>query len=111
MGSIAPHTTRLSTRLAALAALAVVTATATADEATDILAARCVRCHGGAKAKNGLRLDSRAAAIRGGDTGPAVVPGIPEESLLVEAIHYEGLEMPPTESWRPRRLTSSPLGH
>ena len=49
-----------------------------------------------ASSKGGLRLDSRAAALKGGDTGPAVVPGKPKESLLVDAINYGELyQMPP----------------
>src|SRR5262249_14776042 len=45
----------------------------------------------------GLRLDSRAAAFEGGDNGPAFVPGHPEKSKLIEAIHYKNvdLQMPP----------------
>jgi hypothetical protein len=61
-----------------------------------ILSENCFKCHGSAKQKGGLRLDSRTAALKGGDNGPAIVPGNRDESLLVEAIHYEGLEMPPT---------------
>jgi hypothetical protein len=61
-----------------------------------VLVERCQGCHGPEKAKNELRLDSRAAVLAGGVTGPAVEPGKPEESLLVEAIGYEGsLKMPP----------------
>jgi hypothetical protein len=63
-----------------------------------ILVARCYECHSGsAKRLEGkLRLDSRAAALKGGDTGPAVVPGKPKESLLVDAINYGELyQMPP----------------
>jgi hypothetical protein len=61
-----------------------------------LLVNRCQSCHGGGKAKGGLRLDSRPAAMTGGDTGPAIVPGKPDESLMVEAIKYgEALQMPP----------------
>jgi hypothetical protein len=60
-----------------------------------ILSENCFKCHAAVKQKGGLRLDSRAAILQGGDSGPAVVPGKNDESLLVEAIHYEGLEMPP----------------
>jgi hypothetical protein len=63
-----------------------------------ILAARCYECHSGKadKPKGGLRLDSLAAATKGGDTGPAVVPGKPKQSLLVDAINYGELyQMPP----------------
>ncbi len=61
-----------------------------------ILALRCQGCHGPSKQKGGLRLDARAAALAGGSTGPAVVPGNPGESLLVDAINYgETYQMPP----------------
>src|SRR4051794_35166108 len=61
-----------------------------------LLSARCFKCHGARKQESGLRLDQRAAALRGGDSGPAVVPGKPGESLLIRAVRHEGdLEMPP----------------
>jgi len=60
-----------------------------------LLATRCVKCHDEKKRSGGLRLDSVANLLRGGDSGPAVVPGKPDESLLVEAIRHESLEMPP----------------
>ena len=57
---------------------------------------RCHKCHAGDEAKGGLRLDSRTAALKGGDTGAAIVAGKPEESLLLQAVRHEnGLEMPP----------------
>jgi hypothetical protein len=56
----------------------------------------CIKCHGPRKQEGGLRLDSREAILKGGETGPAVVAGKPAESLLLEAVRYEGLEMPPT---------------
>jgi hypothetical protein len=65
-------------------------------EVRPLLAENCLKCHGEAKHKGGLRLDSRASALEGGDSGPAVVPGKCDESLLVEAINYGGLQMPPT---------------
>ena len=69
-----------------------------------ILAARCQGCHGPAKQKGGLRLDARAAVIAGGSTGPAVVPGNPKESLLVDAINYgETYQMPPKSKLPDRR--------
>ena len=46
--------------------------------------------------RGGLRLDSREAVLKGGETGPAVVPGKPDESLLMHAVrHRDGLAMPP----------------
>ncbi len=60
-----------------------------------LLASQCVQCHGAEKQKGELRLDSREAMLQGGDNGPAIVPGSPNESLLIEAIRYESFEMPP----------------
>ncbi len=60
-----------------------------------LLAQNCFKCHGPAKQKAGLRLDSRQSILAGGESGPAIVVGSPAESLLVEAINYAGLEMPP----------------
>jgi hypothetical protein len=61
-----------------------------------LLSSRCFECHGPKKHKGGLRLDSRASILEGGDSGPALVPGKPEESRLIEAIGYsDDLKMPP----------------
>ena len=62
-----------------------------------LLQARCFECHGPdvKEAKGGLRLDSRTAVLKGGDNGAAVVPGKPDESVLIDAILYKGFEMPP----------------
>ncbi|GIW92360.1 MAG: cytochrome c [Pirellulaceae bacterium] len=61
-----------------------------------LLAEHCWKCHGPEKQRGGLRLDSREAILSGGESGPAVEPGNPQESLLISAVHYEGLQMPPT---------------
>src|SRR2546423_205371 len=56
-----------------------------------ILVERCYECHStGKKRKGGLLLDSRAGMLKGGDTGPAIVPGDPAKSLLIQAIGYQG---------------------
>jgi hypothetical protein len=62
-----------------------------------ILVERCLKCHGQEKQSSGLRLDSRAAILKGGDSGPAAVPGKPEESLIVQAVDqtHGDLKMPP----------------
>jgi hypothetical protein len=61
-----------------------------------VLAEHCLECHGAEKSKGGLRLDGRASMLKGGDGGPAVVPGKPEQSALVDAIRYDGeVQMPP----------------
>ncbi len=65
-------------------------------EIRPILAGRCHECHGPAKQKAGLRLDSHAGVLAGGDSGPAVEPGQSAESLLVEVVGYESaVKMPP----------------
>ncbi len=61
-----------------------------------LLAERCIGCHGPLKQSGGLRLDSRTALLRGGDSGPAVVSGKPDESLMLKAVMGRGdLRMPP----------------
>jgi mono/diheme cytochrome c family protein len=55
-----------------------------------ILTQHCVGCHGAAKPRGGLRLDTAAAALAGGKGGPAVLPGKGAESPLVEALRGEG---------------------
>ena len=60
-----------------------------------VLAERCYSCHGPARQSGGLRLDSRAAILNGGGSGAALIPGDPAKSLLIHAIRYEGLQMPP----------------
>ena len=62
---------------------------ATVDFTRDIqplIAARCIDCHGPKKQESGLRLDSRAAALKGGDHGPAFVAGKPAASLLIQVV-------------------------
>jgi hypothetical protein len=67
-----------------------------------VLASHCLACHGPAKQRGGLRLDSRAALLEGGDSGPAVVPGQPERSLLLRAVRHSGeLKMPPKKKLAP----------
>src|SRR5260221_2355325 len=62
-----------------------------------VLKARCLKCHGGEeKIRGGLELTSRAALLKGGDQGAAVDLKNPAESLLIQAINYDGLEMPPS---------------
>jgi hypothetical protein len=61
-----------------------------------ILAARCYACHSALRKKSGLRLDTAALLIEGGDAGPAVVPGKASESYLISMLTGEsGTRMPP----------------
>ncbi len=66
-----------------------------------VLVERCYECHSATskKLKGGLRLDSKAGFLRGGETGPAIVPSHAEKSLLIECVEYgnRDLQMPPKE--------------
>ncbi len=65
------------------------------EKVRPVLVANCYKCHSDKQQKGDLRLDSAAEAMAGGESGAVIVPGKPEESLLVEAINYQSLEMPP----------------
>lgn len=62
-----------------------------------VLVGSCFRCHGDTKMSGDLRIDSRETLLEGGDSGAAIVPGKPEESLLIKAIRREAdvSAMPP----------------
>ena len=61
-----------------------------------LLIERCQKCHIGTEAKGGLRLDSRSALLKGGDSGAAINSAKFAESLLLQAVRHEnGLKMPP----------------
>ena len=64
-----------------------------------VLVEKCQKCHGKEKQWAELRLDSRKGILKGGESGPVVVPGKPEKSLLIAAISHsdEASEMPPEE--------------
>jgi hypothetical protein len=66
-------------------------------EVRPILVKRCFECHSNTKQKGGLRVDHIGYLKSGGDTGPALVPGKPEKSALIEAVRYanEDFQMPP----------------
>ena len=64
-----------------------------------ILVDNCYKCHSreAEKLKGNLLLDTRDGLLKGGDTGPSIVPGQPDKSLLIKAVRYtdEDLQMPP----------------
>jgi hypothetical protein len=74
-----------------------------------LLVENCYECHSteGKKIKGGLLLDSRAGVVKGGDTGPAIVPGAPEASLLIQAVQHidADLSMPPKKKLSPQQIT------
>ena len=66
-----------------------------------VLIEHCYKCHSteAEKLKGGLLLDSRDSMVQGGDGGPALVPGQPEKSRIIQAVRYtdQELQMPPKE--------------
>lgn len=98
----------------------VITGTASVSEAKDaikkdrgieffeskirpVLIKHCYECHASdAKSiRGGLLLDTRAGTLKGGDSGAVLVPGKPEESLLLESLRFESFEMPPSGKLSP----------
>ncbi len=69
-----------------------------------LLVKNCYDCHGPGKQKGELRLDWRGGWARGGESGPAIVPGDPKQSLLIEAVRYAGFEMPPSGKLKPAQI-------
>lgn len=66
------------------------------EQVQPILETHCFECHGFGNRKGGLQLTSRDNLLDGGDSGSAAVPGRPDDSLIIQAVHYDGLEMPPS---------------
>jgi hypothetical protein len=67
------------------------------DKILPVLKKHCYECHSAQakKVESGLKLDTREGLLRGGEMGPVVSPGNPEESPLLSALRYQKLEMPP----------------
>jgi hypothetical protein len=62
-----------------------------------VLVEHCYECHSkqSEKLKGKLLLDNREASLKGGESGPGIVPGNPDASLVLQALRYENFEMPP----------------
>src|SRR3954470_23520847 len=69
-------------------------------EVRPVLVNRCFECHGQKKKKGSLRMDDISFIKEGGDSGPALVPGKPDESLMIKAVHRVDPDfvMPPKEA-------------
>jgi hypothetical protein len=65
-----------------------------ADSVAPILEQRCVRCHSTEKPRGGLSFSSRESTLTGGDSGPVIVAGKPDESLLIEMVAGIKPQMP-----------------
>ncbi len=75
-------------------------------EVRPVLAEQCYSCHGEKIQQAGLRLDSRAWLLKGGDTGPALDLKKPAASLLLKAVRHEGLQMPPGRKLPAKQLAA-----
>lgn len=64
------------------------------EQVAPLLERRCVSCHHADAPKGGLALDSRPSAVKGGNSGPAIVSGQPDASLLFDYVSGESPEMP-----------------
>lgn len=64
-----------------------------------VLVSQCYSCHSSRNndIKGGLALDSREGLLKGGDSGPSIIVGDPDKSLLIKALEHTDLEMPPDE--------------
>ena len=73
-----------------------------------VLIERCFQCHSSdaEKVEGGLLVESRKALLAGGESGPAIVPGASDKSLLIQSIRYESREMPPKGKLRPEEIAS-----
>ena len=70
-----------------------------------LMVEHCQKCHGAIKQEAGLRLDSRAALMSGGEHGPAIVPGKPDKSLLISAVRHQGdVRMPPKGKLKDKQI-------
>ena len=73
-----------------------------------LLIERCFECHSSdsKEIKADLLVESRDALFAGGESGPAIVAGHPDKSLLIKAIRYEDVEMPPKGKLRPDEIAA-----
>nr|WP_236649086.1 DUF1553 domain-containing protein [Rhodopirellula sp. SM50] len=64
-----------------------------------VLVKHCYQCHSADSEELGgkLRVDNRQSMLAGGESGPVLLAGSPDESLIIQALRYDGLEMPPEE--------------
>jgi hypothetical protein len=76
------------------------------DKVWPLLQRACMTCHGEDEPENDLRVDTREALLQGGKTGPAVIPGRPQDSLLVKVVRWDHgeMRMPPG-----RKLTADEI--
>ncbi len=89
-----------------IAALAFAQTAPSTEPAVALLSQKCLACHNDKQLSSGLSIETRSSVLAGGNRGAAVVPGKPQDSLIVTAIRQTGaLKMPPTG-----KLTDAEIG-
>jgi len=71
-----------------------------------LLVKQCISCHGEAQQFSSLRVDSREALLKGGNRGPAIIPGDANLSLFAKAVRHEGLKMPMGSKLAPEEIAA-----
>ena len=71
-----------------------------------LLVKQCISCHGPAQQFSSLRVDSREALLKGGNRGPAIIPGDATLSLLAKSVRHEGLKMPMGSKLAPEEVSA-----
>ncbi|MCI0419560.1 MAG: PSD1 and planctomycete cytochrome C domain-containing protein [Acidobacteria bacterium] len=71
-----------------------------------LLVKQCISCHGEAQQFSSLRVDSRETLLKGGNRGPAIIPGDATLSLLAKAVRHEGLKMPMGSKLTPEEIAA-----
>src|SRR5215813_8872461 len=77
-------------------------------EIKPIFESRCIKCHGRGREKGSFRIDNRETLLKGGDSGPAIVPGKSTESLLIELV--QGFDPDNVMPKKGSRLTAGQIG-
>jgi mono/diheme cytochrome c family protein len=77
-------------------------------EIKPIFESSCIKCHGRGKAKGGLKIDNRETMLKGGDSGPVIVPGKSAQSLLIELV--QGFDPDSAMPKKGSRLTPAQIG-
>ncbi len=73
-----------------------------------LLVEKCYHCHStdAPELRGGLYVDSRLGLITGGDSGAAISPGHPSDSLLIDSVNYTSMEMPPDGKLKPKQIAA-----
>src|SRR5881296_1234288 len=103
-----PSFARLSPEQAATLPKPVARTVSFKDDVKPILETRCIKCHARGRSKGGFHLDNRELLLKGGDSGPAIVPGKSQESYLIELV--SGIDPDNVMPKKGTKLTKEQIG-